>query len=300
MRVFPPRTLTPGPSPGRRGERITVFPVRPAGGGGACRCPPAAPPERRPSREFAAARCAYGRPAPECPRQASRSPWRRAGSRSPAAALGDDRPLRQRIDQRRCLHVAGEELLELGIEAILRLPRLKVEKAEDEGACEAEQRGRERDAHAGDRRGEAGLERIEHARRVDPGFHAVDHPGDRMHRLQEAPESAEQAEKHQKADQIAAELAPLVEPGGDGIENRAGGDGRQAPRARPGVEHRRHRREQHRGRVAPVWAPVSELTQRISRKSRITCRNVNSAPIASTPRMRPFRPGLALKASAIC
>ena len=52
--------------------------------------------------------------------------------------------------------------------------------------------------------------------------------------------------------------------------------------------------------AAPVWAPVSEFTQRISRKSRITCRNVNRAPIARTPRMRPFRPGLALKASAIC
>ena len=53
-------------------------------------------------------------------------------------------------------------------------------------------------------------------------------------------------------------------------------------------------------RRAPVWAPVSELTQRISRKSRITWRKANSEPIASTPRIRPFRPGLALKASAIC
>ena len=54
------------------------------------------------------------------------------------------------------------------------------------------------------------------------------------------------------------------------------------------------------GAVAPATAPVNELTQRISRKSRITCRKVNRAPIASTPRIRPFRPGLALKASAIC
>ena len=54
------------------------------------------------------------------------------------------------------------------------------------------------------------------------------------------------------------------------------------------------------GKALPVGAPVNELTQRISRNSRITWRNVNSAPIARTPRMRPFKPGLALKASAIC
>ena len=125
--------------------------------------------------------------------------------------------LRHRLDDGRRLHVAGEELLELGIESILRLARLEVEKAEDERAREAEQRGGERDAHAGDRRGKAGLEVIEHGRRIDPGFHAFDHAGDRMNRLEQAPERAKQAEENQKADEIAAELASLVEPGGDGI-----------------------------------------------------------------------------------
>ena len=54
------------------------------------------------------------------------------------------------------------------------------------------------------------------------------------------------------------------------------------------------------GGAPSVTAPVNELTQCISRNSRMTCRKVNSAPIASTPRMRPFKPGLALKAIAIC
>ena len=52
--------------------------------------------------------------------------------------------------------------------------------------------------------------------------------------------------------------------------------------------------------VLPVWAPVSELTQWISRKRRNTCWKANSEPIARTPRMSPLRPGLALKASSIC
>src|SRR5579863_2879753 len=41
-------------------------------------------------------------------------------------ALGDDRRVRDRFDERRRLDVAGEKLLELGIEAVLRLARLKV------------------------------------------------------------------------------------------------------------------------------------------------------------------------------
>ena len=112
-------------------------------------------------------------------------------------ALGNDRPLRHCFRDRRRLHVAGEKLLEFGIEPILRLPRLEIEKAEDERTRKPEQRGGERDAHARDRGRKAGLERVEHARRVDPGLHAVDDAGDRMHRLQEPPEGAEQPEEHQ-------------------------------------------------------------------------------------------------------
>ena len=54
------------------------------------------------------------------------------------------------------------------------------------------------------------------------------------------------------------------------------------------------------GGAFPVRARVSELTQAISRNSRMTWRKANSEPMARTPRMRPLRPGLALKASAIC
>ena len=53
-----------------------------------------------------------------------------------------------------------------------------------------------------------------------------------------------QAEENQKTDEIAAELASLVEPGGDRIQYGAGGDGREAARARARGEHRRHGREQ--------------------------------------------------------
>ena len=167
-------------------------------------------------------------------------------------ALGDDRRVRNRLDNRRRLDVAGEKLLELGIEPILRLAGLEIEKAENQGTREAEQRGGERNAHAGDRRGQALLEVVEHGRRVDPGLHAVDDAGDRVDRLQQTPERAEQPEEDQEPDQIAAEFAALVEPRGDRIEDRARGDGRQASRARAGVEHHRHRREQYGGRRGAV------------------------------------------------
>ena len=48
-------------------------------------------------------------------------------------ALGDDWRVRNRLDNRRRLDVAGEKLLELGIEPILRLARLEIEKAKDQG-----------------------------------------------------------------------------------------------------------------------------------------------------------------------
>src|SRR6202034_1504379 len=88
-------------------------------------------------------------------------------------ALGDDRGVRNWLGNRRRLDVAGEKLLELGIEPILRLARLEIEKAKDQRTREAEQRGGERDAHAGDWRGQALLQIVEHSRRVDSGLHTV-------------------------------------------------------------------------------------------------------------------------------
>ncbi len=174
--------------------------------------------------------------------------------------LRHGRRLRHRLDDGRRLDVAGEKLLELGIKPILRLARLEVEEAEDERTREAEQRGGERDAHAGDRRREAGLKVVEQGRRIDPGFHAFDHPGDRMDRLEKAPERAKQPKENQKTDEIAAELASLVEPGGDGVQYGAGGDGREAARARARGEHRRHWREQQGHGNAP---PGLRARQRI-------------------------------------
>ena len=198
-----------------------------------------------------------------------------------------DRGLRldRRLDGRGRLRVARQELLEFGIEAVLRLSRLQIEKAEDERAREAEQRGGERYAHAGDRHREAGLQVVEHPRGVGAGLHAVDDAADRMHRLEQAPEGAEQAEEDQQADQIAAELASLVEAGGDRIENGARRERREAARAGAGVEHRRHRREQERlGDRAAVRGPgqrvdpadlaeePDDLTEREQRADRPECR----------------------------
>ena len=42
----------------------------------------------------------------------------------------------------------------------------------------------------------------------------------------------------------------------------------------------------------PVWAPVSELTQRISRKSRITCRKVNSGADRENAEDEPVQAGI--------
>ena len=47
----------------------------------------------------------------------------------------------------------------------------------------------------------------------------------------------------------------------------------------------------------PASVPArKELTQRTSRKRRITCAKASRMPTTSTPTIRPFRPGLALKA----
>src|SRR6201994_574324 len=45
-------------------------------------------------------------------------------------------------------HGGGEPVFEVGVETVLRLARLQIEKAEDQRSREAEQRGRERNAHA--------------------------------------------------------------------------------------------------------------------------------------------------------
>ena len=219
----------------------------------------------------------------------------RIGRRRPCARAPRRRGAGLRLD------MAGEKILQLGVEAVLRLPRLQIEEAEDQRAGEAEQRGGERNAHAGDRRRQAALEIVEHRRRVGAGLHAVDDAADRMHGLQQAPERAEQAEKHQQADEIAVEFAPLVEPGADRIEDRAGRRGRKPARAGAGVQHRRHRGEQQRR--ARRRASAAGVDQRIhpadfAEKPEHLPEGEHRAD-QSTPMMSPLRPGLAANASAI-
>jgi hypothetical protein len=58
-----------------------------------------------------------------------------------------------------------QPVLEVVVEAVLRLARLQVEKAEHQRTGQAEQRGRKRRPHAGQRGREAGLELFEYGRR---------------------------------------------------------------------------------------------------------------------------------------
>ena len=74
----------------------------------------------------------------------------------------------------------------------------------------------------------------------------------------QAPECAEQAEKHQQAGQIARNVARLVEARGDGIQQRAQRRGGQR-HGLPPADQRLHRRQQHRfsrARPVAVAAPV--------------------------------------------
>ena len=118
-------------------------------------------------------------------------------------------------------HGGREPVLEIGVEAVLRLAGLQVEEAEHQRAGEAEQRGRERNAHAAERRGEALLQRVEDRAGVAADLEAVDHVADRADGLDQAPEGAEQAEEDQQAGHVARHVARLVEPGRDRIEDAA-------------------------------------------------------------------------------
>ncbi len=116
----------------------------------------------------------------------------------------------------------GEPLLHLVVEAVLRLARLQVEEAQHQRARQTEQRRAERGAHARHRRRQPGLELVEHHHEIAlADREAVDHLADRADRLEQAPEGAEQAEEDQKADLVARDVAPLVEPGADAVQQIA-------------------------------------------------------------------------------
>ena len=76
----------------------------------------------------------------------------------------------------------GEPVLELGVEAALRLPGLEVEEADDERAREAEERGREGQAHALERAGERVLQLVEEHGRVLSGPQRRDDAPDAIRR----------------------------------------------------------------------------------------------------------------------
>ena len=144
-------------------------------------------------------------------------------------------------------HRGGEPVLEVGIEAVLRLARLQIEEAENQRAGKAEQRGRERNAHAAERGGEALLERIEQGPGVAADLETVDHLADRADGLDQAPEGAEQAEKDQEAGHVAGDVAGFVQPRGDRIQQMPHGllGDRHPPRALA-AQDRGHRRQQFR------------------------------------------------------
>src|SRR5262249_57408096 len=131
-----------------------------------------------------------------------------------------------------------EPVLEVGVEAVLRPAALQVQEAEDERAGEAEQRGRERDAHAAERRAEPFLEGIEHLRRVAAHLQALDHGAHRGDGLYQAPERAEQAEEDEEAGHVARDVARLVEAGGDREPDTAHWLPRHAPAAPAGAPER--------------------------------------------------------------
>ena len=144
-------------------------------------------------------------------------------------------------------HRGGEPVFEVGIEPVLRLARLQVEKAEDQRAGEAEQRGRKRNAHAAERRGEAFLQGVEQRAGVAADLQPVDHLADRADGFDQAPEGAEQPEEHQQAGHVAGNVAGLVEPGGDRIQQMPHGLLRDRhPPGALAAEDRRHRRQQRR------------------------------------------------------
>jgi len=109
----------------------------------------------------------------------------------------------------------------------------------------SEQRGAERRRHALQRAVDAGFEFGKHLHRIAArNLQAVDGVGDRTNGLQQPPEGAEQPEEDQQPDQVARELATLVEAGCDAVEQGARGRGRQPEIVLPFAQHGSHRRQQ--------------------------------------------------------
>ncbi len=138
-------------------------------------------------------------------------------------------------------------VFEIGIEGVLRLAGLEVEKAQDQRAGKAEQGGREGGAHAAQRRGETFLEVGKERACIRRGhIERVDDAGDRAHGFQQAVEGAHQAQEHQQAGQVARSVLGFVEPVTDRIKDGAHGRGRDDGLADPLAQNAGHRRQQDR------------------------------------------------------
>src|SRR4029077_7139459 len=77
-------------------------------------------------------------------------------------------------------------------------------------------------AHAGKRRREAALQILEkRAALAARGVHRADHAANRAHGLEQAPEGAEEAKEDEERGEIAQDLAALIKPRLEGIEQGA-------------------------------------------------------------------------------
>jgi hypothetical protein len=139
-----------------------------------------------------------------------------------------------------------EPIFEIGVETVLRLTGLQVEETEQQRAGETEQRGRERNPHAAERRGEPLLERFEGRAGVAADLEPFEHPANRGHGIDQAPERAEQAEEDEQAGHVARQVARLVEPGRDRIQDAAHDLGRDGHAPDAVAEDGRHRGQQDR------------------------------------------------------
>ncbi len=144
---------------------------------------------------------------------------------------------------------------QLVIEPVLCPARLQIQKAEDERAGKAEERGREGRRHAGKRRRQALLQRAQHVGRI-AGAHAqrLNDRTDRADGSEKAPERSEEAEEDQQAGEVARRIARLIQTAGNRIEDRPECNCRNRNVPGPCEQHA-HRRKQDRCAAGLVDAP---------------------------------------------
>ena len=140
-----------------------------------------------------------------------------------------------------------QPVLELVVEAVLRVAGLQVEEADHQRTGEAEERGREARRHAAERRVQLRFQRLEHGNGIAADAQVSDDLADGTDGGEQTPEGAEQAQEDQEADQVARKVALLLEADLHAVEDGAGGRGREVGLAATAVgQHARHRGEQHR------------------------------------------------------